>query len=71
MVETDSHEPTCADTEPETEMKQRKLAGNGTAASKLEVKLQANGLPASKVRGPSICFSLKSCFFFCCCNCFA
>lgn len=42
MVETDLHESNSGETEPTTELKQRKLVNN-------TVKYQANGLPASKV----------------------
>lgn len=44
MVETDLHETQGGDSEPATEVKQRKLVNN-----KNTVKYQANGLPASKV----------------------
>lgn len=47
MVETDLHETGNTETEPTAELKQRKLVNNKTNT----IKYQANGLPASNVRG--------------------
>lgn len=44
MVETDLHETSGGDTEPTTQLKQRKLVNN-------TIRYQKNGLPASNVRG--------------------
>lgn len=48
MVESDLHETGSTETEPTTELKQRKLVNN-TKNTKNEIKYQANGLPASNV----------------------
>lgn len=51
MVETDTYETNCNETTTETtEVKQRKPTHVPNRAKTLEVKLQANGLPASNVR---------------------